>query len=463
MNLLGQTKWGRLVRAACVCAALPLMLPAQMPRVSALKEVRYWSSIDNTRVAIELSQPVQFKHGRLSNPDRAFVDLVDVHPNPSFRGVAYTIPVSDGLVNKIRVAPNQARVTRVVLDLSAPAEVVASELVNPTRIVLDVRRTGNSAPPQPVGAPTQALPAVTHQTPRAVEPAPPLPVPSVVAKAAPPSAPVAAPVVPAPAPAPAAEGEKADGGAQAARLVTPSLTRALGLKLSRVVLDAGHGGHDPGSDGVTGLVEKELTLDVTLRLGKLLEERMGIEVVYTRKTDTYVGLEERCLIANKVKADLFLSIHANTAPVRSVVGTETYYLNRGDSREDLALAARENTLAQKKVSDLNDLVKRILLFDKRDESREFAARIQAATHDLAKETHGRIHNRGVRSAPLVVLIGATMPSVLVEIGFLSNAREEALLRKSEHRQKLAEALYKGVLSYARSLSHFSMARQGEEE
>jgi len=460
MNLLGRMEWGQLVRVACVCAALPLILPAQS-HVSALTEVRYWSSVDNTRVAIELSRPVQFKHGRLANPDRAFVDLVDVHPNPSFRGVAYTIPVSDGLVNKVRVAPNQARVTRVVLDLAVPAEVTASELVNPARIVLDVRRaTGGSTPAPAAPSVTQALPPVAAP-PVERAPLPPSP-PPVVAKVTPPPT-----VAPPPAPAPAKEPERANGnntdGPQSARLVTPSLTRALGLKLSLVVLDAGHGGHDPGSEGVTGLVEKELTLDVTLRLGKLLEQRIGVEVVYTRKNDTYVGLEERCMMANKVKADLFLSIHANTAPVRSVVGTETYFLNRGDSREDLGLAARENTFAQKKVSDLNDLVKRILLFDKRDESREFAARIQSATHDLSKETHGRIHNRGVRSAPLVVLIGATMPSVLVEIGFLSNAREEALLRKGEHRQKIAEALYKGVLSYARSLSHFSMARQGGEE
>ncbi|MCC6538770.1 MAG: N-acetylmuramoyl-L-alanine amidase [Bryobacterales bacterium] len=460
MNLLGHMKWGRW---ACICAVWPLMLPAQTPRVSALKEVRYWSSVDNTRVAIELSQPVQFKHGRLSNPDRAFVDLVDVHPNPSFRGVAYTIPVSDGLVDKIRVAPNQARVTRVVLDLGAAAEVTASELVNPTRIVLDVRRVGGGglvpaapatseiAPPTPAPPP----PPVSRQ-----QPAPERPV--VVAKATPPALPSPPPPASA-SPAATEPVEKPASGAQSARLVTPSLTRALGLKLSRVVLDAGHGGHDPGSDGVTGLVEKELTLDVTLRLGKLLEERMGIEVVYTRKNDSYVDLEERCVIANKVRADLFLSIHANTAPARSVVGTETYYLNRGGSRDDLALAARENMLAQKRVSDLNDLVKRILLSDKRDESREFASRIQSATHELSKETHGQIHNRGVRSAPLVVLIGATMPSVLVEIGFLSNAREEALLRKADHRQKIAEALYKGVLSYAQSLSHFSMARQADGE
>lgn len=268
---------------------------------------------------------------------------------------------------------------------------------------------------------------------------------------------------PPPPPPPATPAVKPDAPAAAARLVTPSLTRALGLKLHRVVLDAGHGGIDPGSDGPSGLVEKELALDVTLRLGRLLEERTDIEVLYTRKDDSFVELHERAPFANKAKADVFLSIHANTAPVRSVVGTETYYLNRGESREDLALATRENAMAGNRISELGDLVKKIVAYDKRDESREFAARIQTATHDLSIQTYGKLYNRGVRHSPLVVLIGATMPAVLVEVGFISNPKEEALLKRADHRQKVAEALYKGVLSYARSLSHFSMARQSSDE
>lgn len=240
-------------------------------------------------------------------------------------------------------------------------------------------------------------------------------------------------------------------------MTTPSLTRALGLKLQRVVLDAGHGGIDPGSDGITGLVEKELALDVTLRLGRLLEQRTDMEIIYTRKDDSYVALDDRAPFANRAKGDLFLSIHANTAPVRNVLGTETYYLNRGESKEDLAVATRENAMATKSISELGDLVKKIVAYDKRDESREFAARIQSATHDLATQTYGKLYNRGVRHSPLVVLIGATMPAVLVEVGFISNAREEALLKRSDHRQKVAEALYKGITNYAQSLSHYSMA------
>lgn len=476
-------------------ALLGSVLCVRAQSVTVLKEVRFWSSVDLTRIAIETSKDVEFKHGLLQNPNRIFVDLVDVQPSTSFKGMAYSIPVEDGLVKKIRVAPNQASVTRVVLDLDTAAEVTTGKLVNPNRIVLDVRRVAGAAVPMP--SISQAPPAVAPPVAAAVEPTPPprpaLPptkLPARQAQAEPPPTIGPAPVLaapsatakpprieiakatppPKPAPAPplativktvepvvTPPAPSAQRSAEAARMTTPSLTRALGLKLQRVVLDAGHGGIDPGSDGLTGLVEKELALDVTLRLGRLLEQRTDLEVLYTRKDDSYVALDQRAPFANQAKGDLFLSIHANTASVRNVLGTETYYLNRGESKEDLAVATRENAMATKSISELGDLVKKIVAYDKRDESREFAARIQSATHDLSTQTYGKLYNRGVRHSPLVVLIGATMPAVLVEVGFISNAREEALLKRADHRQKVAEALYKGITSYAQSLSHYSMA------
>ena len=477
-------------------------LCARAQSITVLKEVRFWSSVDLTRIAIETSRDVEFKHGLLQNPNRIFVDLVDVQPSGSFKGMAYTIPVEDGLVKKIRVAPNQASVTRVVLDLDSAVEVTTGKLVNPSRIVLDVRRVSGAPlvapaptvsqlppaapvpvpvaeaeveveptpPPRPARPPTR-LPArrAKVEPPPVIGPAPVLtvPIPAAkpprieLAKATPPPKPapppplvtVVKPFEPVTPPPPST----ARRSAEAARMTTPSLTRALGLKLQRVVLDAGHGGIDPGSDGITGLVEKELALDITLRLGRLLEQRTDLEVLYTRKDDSYVALDDRAPFANRAKSDLFLSIHANTAPARSVLGTETYYLNRGESKEDLAVATRENAMAARSISELGDLVKKIVAYDKRDESREFAARIQSATHDLSTQTYGKLYNRGVRHSPLVVLIGATMPAVLVEVGFISNAREEALLKKADHRQKVAEALYKGITTYAQSLSHYSMA------
>jgi N-acetylmuramoyl-L-alanine amidase len=237
-----------------------------------------------------------------------------------------------------------------------------------------------------------------------------------------------------------------------------SLVRALGLKVGRVVIDPGHGGHDQGTEGAHGLLEKDLVLDVAKRVGKLIEDRMNAEVIYTRTDDTFIPLEGRTALANERKADLFLSIHANSSPIPRISGVETYYLNFNPSKEAMDVAARENATSQKSIFDLQDIVQKITLHDKAEESREFAARLQSALFAFSARNFPSEKNRGVKKAPFVVLIGATMPSVLAEIGFLSNTREEALLKKSEFRQKLAEALYRGISRYADTLSHFQMAK-----
>jgi N-acetylmuramoyl-L-alanine amidase len=237
-----------------------------------------------------------------------------------------------------------------------------------------------------------------------------------------------------------------------------SLTRALGLKITRVVIDAGHGGHDQGTQGPHGLIEKELVLDVALRVGKLIEERMNAEVIYTRSDDTFVPLEGRTALANDKKADLFLSIHANSSPYARISGVETFYLNFSDSKDALDVASRENASSQKSIFELQDIIHKITLHEKLDESREFAGRIQASLFTFSSRNVAGQKNRGVKKAPFVVLIGAQMPSILAEIGFVSNPREEALLKKADYRQKLADALYRGVSKYAEGLSHFQMAQ-----
>jgi N-acetylmuramoyl-L-alanine amidase len=238
-----------------------------------------------------------------------------------------------------------------------------------------------------------------------------------------------------------------------------SLTRALGLKLGRVVIDAGHGGRDHGTTGPNGLMEKELVLDVAKKLGALIEERLGSEVFYTRADDTQVPLEERGVIANTRKADLFLSIHANSSPLKTAAGVETYYLSFTTSKSALEVAARENASSTKSIHDLGDLLKKIALKDKVDESREFASRVQNSVFAVSTKNNSTARNRGVKKAPFVVLIGANMPAVLVEIGFLSNPADEALLKRGDHRQKIAEALYKGIANYAGTLSHFEVAKR----
>jgi len=240
-----------------------------------------------------------------------------------------------------------------------------------------------------------------------------------------------------------------------------SLTRALGLKLGRVAIDPGHGGKDIGTHGPSGLNEKDVVLDVARRLGSLIEDRLGSEVVYTRSDDTFIPLEERTRIANDRKADLFLSIHANSSPFRTAAGVEMYYLNFTTSKAALDVAARENAGSGRSIYDLKELLAKIALKDKIDESREFALRLQTSLSTLETKGNTAAKNRGLKKAPFIVLIGASMPSVLAEIGFLTNSGDETMLRKSEHRQKIAEALYKGVANYADTLSHFQVAQKHE--
>ena len=236
------------------------------------------------------------------------------------------------------------------------------------------------------------------------------------------------------------------------------MSRILGLKLGRVVIDPGHGGNDAGTSGPDGLREKDVVLDVAKRLGVLLQERLGSDVVFTRDTDTFVPLSRRTSIANEKKADLFLSIHVNSSPISSVAGVETYYLNFSTSKSSLDTAMRENAGADRGLGELQDLLKKIAQKDKADESHEFASRVQASLTGLSPKAVRAARDRGVKRAPFVVLIGASMPSVLAEVGFISNPQDETQMSRPEYRQRIAEALYKGVASYANSLSHFQVAQ-----
>jgi len=236
-----------------------------------------------------------------------------------------------------------------------------------------------------------------------------------------------------------------------------SLIRALGLKIGKIVIDPGHGGHDTGTIGPNGLEEKDLVLDVGRKLGKLLEARLGAEVVYTRKDDTFIPLETRTAIANQQRADLFISIHANSSDDPDARGVETYYLNFTSSPEALDVAARENAVSEKSIYELQDLVKKIALKEKIEESREFAGDVQQSLHSgLAAKSPG-IRNRGVKKAPFIVLIGANMPSILAEISFVSNPGDERHLETSEYRQRIAESLYRGIAKYVNGLSGVKVA------
>ena len=236
-----------------------------------------------------------------------------------------------------------------------------------------------------------------------------------------------------------------------------SLTRALGLKIGKIVIDAGHGGHDTGTIGPNGLLEKDVVLDVAKRLGRLLESRLGAEVIYTRRDDTFIPLETRTAIANRARADLFISIHANSSRDSDARGVETYYLNFTSSPEALEVAARENAVSEKSIHELQDLVKKIALKDKIDESREFAGDVQESLYGGLALQNAGIRNRGIKKAPFIVLIGANMPSILAEISFVSNPTDERKMETSEHRQRIAESLYRGVSKYVNGLSGVKVA------
>ena len=428
-----------------------------------VKAVRHWSFEQTTRVAVEVSGEFQYRYDRLHNPERIFFDIRNARPALGGKAVGIT-NVDDPLVKRIRVAETQPGVTRVVLDIAPQVEFTASQLSNPDRLMIELRRGGaapvippvSSLPKQPAIAPPSA--AIT-----AVNTPAPAPAPAAAAPAADLPDPPKVPLKPITTPLPAASSTAPTeaGPAAAARRNSDgrsSLTRALGLKVTRVVIDPGHGGHDQGTVGPKGYMEKELVLDVAQRLGTLIEEKLGSEVIYTRADDTFIPLEGRTQLANEKKADLFLSIHANSSPVVSIRGVETYYLNLTSAKDALDVASRENASSQKSIFELRNLIQQITLHEKLDESKEFAGRVQTAMQSFEHTYSPSAKNRGVKKAPFVVLIGANMPSILCEIGFLSNAREEALLRRPEHRQKLAEALFRGISRYAQGLSHFEVAQ-----
>jgi N-acetylmuramoyl-L-alanine amidase len=236
------------------------------------------------------------------------------------------------------------------------------------------------------------------------------------------------------------------------------MVRALGLKINRIVIDAGHGGHDSGTLGPGGLEEKDIVLDVALRLGRLLKQRLGADVIYTRSDDTFIPLETRTAIANQAQADLFISVHANSSSDSGARGVEVYYLNFTSSADALEVAARENASSDESIHQLSDLVKKIALQDKINESHAFADDVDQSLYAGLDQGNPGLKDRGVKKAPFVVLIGANMPSILAEISFLTNPDDAAELRDPQYRQRIAESLYRGVSRYVSSLNGMRVAQ-----
>jgi N-acetylmuramoyl-L-alanine amidase len=286
--------------------------------------------------------------------------------------------------------------------------------------------------------PTPAAPA--NATAVALPPAPPMSAPSSAGTASSPAGPAL----------PALPSRNSDGGY--------SMARQLGLSVSRIVIDPGHGGHDPGAQR-SGASEADIVLDVALRLERLLQAEPGVDVVLTRRTDVFVPLEERTAIANRANADLFLSIHTNASSVAQVSGIESYFLNFATNKSAEAVAARENATSGQSMRALPDLVKAIALSSKLDESRDFASLVQQALVQKLRPMNSSVRDLGVKQAPFVVLVGASMPSVLAEVSFLTNDRELKLLKGQNYRQRIAEGLFAAVQKYQAALARGRQATQ----
>lgn len=455
---------------------------------------------DVVRLTLDIDREVPFRQERLSGPARIFFDLTNTTSARSLSDRTVRFEDDSDLVRQIRIGQPMPDTLRVVLDATGIDSCHASPLYSPYRLVVDcVRESTRPAAARPSGpkpltpgtfarkdpsaarmtpaAPARpaASPPVRASEEPALPPSPPaLPLattthePVVSAPAAPtPIAldPVAAPADTPPAPPPTRT-PSADAAATASTSSPPppaattrsadggvSLARQLGLRVSRVVVDPGHGGHDPGAKG-PGITEASLVLDIALRLEALLQAE-GVVVVLTRRNDEFVALETRTAIANGAAADLFLSIHANASSVPQAGGIETYYLDFANTASAAAVAARENAASGQSMNALPDLVRAIALNGKQAESRDFATHVQRALVQKLGPTNKRLRDLGVKQAPFVVLLGASMPSVLAEVSFITNEQEARLLKGQSHRQRIAEALFSAVQRYQESLTRGS--------
>ncbi len=358
--------------------------------------LRFWSSSTYTRVVIDADGEAPFayhllkKDPKLHKPQRLFVDLSSARVGDSLDSV---IPIQDDLLIRARAAQHDPKTVRVVVDIKSFQSYKVFPLKNPFRVVIDVR--GDRREREGAMARTE--------------------------------------------PGPARPGQPVDPG---------SIIESLGLGVSRIVVDPGHGGHDGGAPGYfKGVQEKHIVLQIAKRLARKLNEKTGCEVILTRDTDRYLTLEERTAMANTKGADLFISIHTNAHRSKNAYGIETYFLNLATDEEAVAVAARENATSKKNISDLQAILNDLMHNMKISESQRLARYIQGDLVDGLKGKYSRIRDKGVKQAPFYVLLGAEMPAVLVETGFISNKHECTRLRQAEYQDRLVDGIVKGVSRY----------------
>ena len=393
--------------------------PASPP--ATVENIRHWVGKSHTRVVIDLSRRAPHTEGRLRNPDRVFFDLHGARLSEELETREF--PIAGSHLRRIRVGNPEAEVVRVVLDFSSVREVTVFGLPDPYRLVVDI----HGAPPLVAeGTGDDEGEAAAVSGTRAAAP------------------PEGEPALP----------ERTESGY--------SLARQLGAGVRRIVIDAGHGGKDPGTRAGR-LLEKNIALDIAKRLRTNLEES-GYEVVMTRDKDVFLPLEQRAFIANDQSADIFVSIHVNAARNRRARGLETFYLNLATSADAAEVAARENAVTSEvRIADLPKLLEQIMNHNRVEESRELAGAMQAAMAERMLGRVGHPLNRGVKTAGFHVLLGAQMPAILVEVGFVSNAEEARQLRTAAYREKLAASIGEGVRRYAKTLGQATAATAAKSE
>ena len=380
-------------------------LPAQDDPRAEIVNLRNYTHANFTRVVLDIGKLREYTFGELRDPGRIYVDVLQAKLNPILQGQAY--PVRADYVSQIRTAQKTTSTVRLVIDVdfSRIQSYRVYNLFDPFRLVVDIYPYGPQAP-----AVKAARPGETAQPPvkRKVDPNDP-------------------------------------------NFNGTSMARQLGLGVRTVVIDPGHGGPKPGTIGRSGLQEKEVNLAVALALRTLLKDKAGIDAVLTRESDVDVGLDDRTVIANQKRADLFVSIHANAHRDRKRGGVETFFLNISPDPSVIELAAAENATSTKNIGEMKTILQKIVQNSKIQESRDLAEAVQKnMCRALSRDLPG-IQNLGVKGGPFWVLIGGEMPSVLVEISHLSNAKEEARLKTKNYRDLAAQGIYDGIMEYIRSL------------
>ena len=416
--LLAQAAESRPVRVATVKGAAPRtpVVPATI-----VTDLKHWSNPDYTRIAVSLDHEAEFETHALrpsldaTAPSRIYIDIKGARVAKGLKDDT----VGDGLLKTVRVGQHRPDVVRVVLDVENIKDYKVFSLSDPFRIVIDVkgerkteiakleetittlqREKDQTSEPRPEAAITAESPALTEPPP---------------------------------------VGDKGDRKAQ------PKFKPG---RIRRIVVDPGHGGQDPGAIGAGKTMEKDIVLAIGLKLADRLRSELGMDVVMTRSTDVFIPLEERTAIANKVNADLFISVHANASLNRNITGIETYYLNLAKTEKARQLAARENNTSLEKVSVLQGILFDLMANSKINDSAHLADEVQKSTWKRVSRQYPAARNNGVKQGPFYVLVGAGMPSILVETAFLSNEAEEKNLNDPGYQEATVEGIVDGVRSYA---------------